>query len=334
MPLSRRTEPCQAVDCVSAASLAAAGRTAFIVRTMWRLLDDVIALLMRPRVRRVRRWSFLVTVPVALVVAHVYGVHQGALVIAVRAALWGGVAVAAWRLGGERGEALRDLLMHPRARAFARAEFDILTALPRMIFAPRAPGTTYHRGTFGVPIGLALTPVVASEAAAIHLLLHGGLVAWIITGSHAYALLWLWGFALGPRAYPHRVGPRTAVLRDGPMYRVRVPLAAIASVEARMARVGERALSERDGAVLLAARGRVDVWLQLTEPVAVQRPLNEPLSTCRLAVASDDPELLVACLRAAPSAAVPPADGIDGLGLGLLGVLDVAGLARDAAQPA
>jgi hypothetical protein len=69
---------------------------------------------------------------------------------------------------------------------------------------------TYDRGTFGLALALAFTPVVATEAAAVHLLLRGGIAAWILTALHAYALLWLWGFFLGPRAYPHRVGPRTA----------------------------------------------------------------------------------------------------------------------------
>lgn len=40
------------------------------------------------------------------------------------------LTIAAWRMGGDRGDALRDLLMHPRARAFGRAELDILTAVP------------------------------------------------------------------------------------------------------------------------------------------------------------------------------------------------------------
>lgn len=299
---------------------------------MWRLLDGVTAFLMRPPVRRIRRWAFLVTVPVALIVAHVYGVHQGALVVAVRAVLWGAVAFAAWRLGGERGEALRDLLMHPRGRAFARAEFDILTALPRIVLGRREAGMAYHSGTFGPAIALALTPVVVSEGAAIHLLLRGGLIAWVLTALHAYALLWLWGFALGARAYPHRVGATSAVLRDGPMYRVRVPLGTIAGAVACTERVrGDRLLSERDGAVLLAARGRVDVWLELTEPVKVQRPLHEALSTCRLAVPSDDPEQLVACLRAAPSERSAGRAHAD---LGVPASLDLAGLARDLTQPA
>jgi hypothetical protein len=301
---------------------------------MERPADRLIAWLMRPRVRRVRRWSFLVTVPVAFAVGHVYGVHQGLLVIAIRAALWGAVAVLAWRLRDERGEALRDLLMHPRGRAFARAEFDILSALPRLVVAVagrrRQAGMAYHRATFGLAMALAFTPVVVTEAAAVHLLLRGGIAAWILTGLHAYALLWLWGFFLGPRAYPHRVGARTAVLRDGPMYRVRLALPAVTGVTARTERVRDsNALTQRDGAVLLGARGRVDVWLELAEPVKVQRPLHEPLTTRRLAVASDDPGALVERLLARSSARAPRSEP----GLGLLPALDLAGLGRDALQP-
>jgi hypothetical protein len=303
---------------------------------MGRQADRVIAWLMRPRVRRARRWSFVVTVPVAFAVAHVYGAHQGALVIGVRAALWGTVAVVAWRLRDERGEALRDLLMHPRGRAFARAELDILTALPRLVVAlarrHRQAGTTYHRGTFGLAMALAFTPVVITEAAALHLLLRGGIAAWVLTGLHAYSLLWLWAFFLGPRAYPHRIGARTVVLRDGPLYRVALPLAAITGVSARTARVGD-ALTERDGAVLLGVRGRVDVWLELAEPVKVQRPWQEPLTTNRLAVASDDPDALVERLLAMAPAPVPRRAGGVEAGLGLLAGLDLAGLGRDALQP-
>jgi hypothetical protein len=303
---------------------------------MVRQTDRVIAWLMRPRVRRVRRWSFVVTVPVAFVVAHLYGLHQGALVIAIRAALWGAVAVVAWRLRDERGEALRDLLMHPRGRAFARAELDILSALPRLVLAlaahRRQAGMTYHRGTFGLAMALAFTPVVVTEAAAMHLLLRGGIAAWILTALHAYALLWLWGSFLGPRAYPHRVGARTAVLRDGPMYRVQLPLPAVTRVAARTERV-PNALTVRDGAVLLGARGRVDVWLELAEPVKVQRPWQEPLTTHRIAVASDDPDALVERLLARSSARAPRrAGGVEG-SLGLLAGLDLAGLGRDVLQP-
>lgn len=301
---------------------------------MARLLDTLFAWLLRPRVRRVRRWSFVVTVPIALLVAHVFGVQQGALVVAARAAVALAIAIVAWRVGGPRGEALRDLLMHPRARAFARAELDIATALPRLLLAGprghRRPGVTYDRGTFGLALAIAFTPMVLAEAAAFHLLLGGGPIAWVLTGAHAYSLLWLWGYALGPRAFPHRIAGGRAVLRSGPMYRVSVPPDAITAVRTATERVGEGAMHQRDGAVLLAARGRVDVWLQLAEPVIVQRPMREPLATTCLAIASDDPDRLVALLRGQ----LQPAEPARRQGGFLLGALDGAALVRDAAQPA
>lgn len=304
-----------------------------------RRLDRLIEWLTRPPVRRIRRWSFVATVPVSVLVAHVYGVHQGVAVIAARLGLSGSVAIAAWRLGGDRGDALRDLLMHPRLRAFARAEFDVLTSLPRLLLTRVArtdqAGLTYKRGTFGLALALAFTPVIVTEALVVHLLLGSGWVAWVLDGLHAYMLIWLWGFALGPCSFPHRVGPRTAVMRAGPMYRVVVPRSAIVGATASRERVpGQRGLVKRGDVVLLPVRGRVDVWLELSDPVRVQRPLHEPLHTRRLGVASDDPDRLIEQLLApAPETRathdVYPLDA----GLGLLAALDFAGLARDAAQP-
>jgi len=303
------------------------------------LFDSLIAWLMRPLVRRIRRWSFVATVPTGILIANVYGIHEGVVVVAARLALWGFVAVAAWRLGGERGDALRDLLMHPRGRAFARAEFDILTALPRLVLARLArmhrPGLTYERGTFGLALALAFTPAVLTEALALHLLLGGGWIGWTVDAIHAYMLVWLWGFALGPRAFPHRVGMRTAVLRAGPMYRVCIPRRTITAATARPERVpGERGLVERDDVVLLPVRGRIDVWLDLAEPVHVQRPLHEPLETRRLAVASDDPKRLIEQLLAPLPEARTTGDrhAIDA-GVRLLATLDIASLTREAVQP-
>jgi hypothetical protein len=294
---------------------------------------------MRPGVRRVRRWSFVATVPIGVLVAHVYGTHEGVAVVAARLGLSGSVAVVAWRLGGERGDAVRDLLMHPRLRAFGRAEFDVLTALPRLLLAQaarrRQAGVTYAHGTFGLALALAFTPVIVSEALVAHLLVGGGWVAWVLDGMHAYMLIWLWGFALGALSYPHRVGPQAAVLRAGPMYRVRVPRSAIVSAREHRERMPTgRGLVQRDGAVLLPVRGRVEVWLELSESVRVQRPLHEPLDTRTLAVASDDPVRLIEQLLAPVGEARATHDeyAIDA-GFGLLAAFDVASLARDAAQP-
>lgn len=257
------------------------------------MLDRLIAFLMRPRVARVRRWSFLLTLPIAIV----FGVALGAVALGARLALWAAVAVVAFRLGGERGDALRDLLMHPRVRAYARAELDLLTVLPRLLF--RVPDGAYHRGTFGAALALALTPVVATEGVAAHLLLRGGWIAWIATAAHVYALTWLWGFALGPVAFPHRPG----MLRLGALYRAAIPLPVSAVALRERAPDG---LSERDGTVYLAARRRVDVVFEFAEPVRVQRPFKDPLVTTRIAVAADDPDALIRMqLLPAPSAPEP-----------------------------
>ncbi len=119
------------------------------------------------------------------------------------------------------------------------------------------------------------------------------------------------------------------------MYRVLVPRCAIASVTEHREQVpGERGLVQRDGEILLPVRGRVEVRLELSEPVRVQRPLHEPLHTQRLAIASDDPEgLIEQLLSPTPEKGPTRAAGATGAGLGLLAGLDFAGLARDVAQP-
>lgn len=303
------------------------------------VLDRLIAWLMRPRVRRFRRWSFVATVPLGVLIAHVYGVAEGVTVVAARMALVLLVALLAWRLGGERGDAVRDLLMHPRGRALARTELDMVTALPRLLLArlSRAgrSGSEYARGTFGLALALAFTPAILAETLAMHLLLGGGVVAWVCTGLHAYSLVWLWSYCLGPRAYPHRIGARASVLRAGPMYRALVPRGTIVSATAHRERVPRaRGFVERDGTVLLPVRGRVDVWLEFSEPVRVQRPLHEPCETRRLAVASDDPQQLVEQLLAPlPAPVATRRHHAAGAGPGLLAGLDLAGCTRDAAAP-
>ena len=41
---------------------------------------------------------------------------------------------------------------------------------------------------------------------------------------------------------------------------------------------------------------RADLWLDLTAPVTVERPIGEPVVTRRLAIAADEPERLAAAL--------------------------------------
>jgi hypothetical protein len=65
--------------------------------------------------------------------------------------------------------------------------------------------------------------------------------------------------------------------------------------------------------VLLPARNRVDLWLDLSEPVTVGRPFGKPLVTQRLAVASDEPERLVEQLLRRPASGASTQRGaVDG----------------------
>ncbi|MEA2322947.1 MAG: hypothetical protein QOD81_2797 [Solirubrobacteraceae bacterium] len=298
--------------------------------------DRGLDVLLRPRVRRIRRWSFVVTLPAAVLMATVAGVQGGALVIGARMGLWLAVALAAWRLGGERGEAVRDLLMHPRARALLRTEVDVTLALPRLALARlRAappPALRYSRGDFGPPMALALTPAVLAEEVAVHLLVPSGWVAVHVVSAllHGYALVWLVGWGLGSRAYPHALRRGVLTVRNGPFHRADLPLHAVTAATARRQRVGgEAGLVLRDGAALLPARGRVDVWLELDGPVMVRRPLSDPVAVHRIALASDDPEALARLvLDARPS---PAAD--TGRVPRALGVLDAGDLLHHALQP-
>lgn len=176
----------------------------------------------------------MVTIPVAAVLVATGDAQTGAAVIVVRLALYVAIAMLAWRLPGERADALRDVLMHPRVRAFLRAERDVILTLPllagRTLRARRSPRAfRYSRRGHQPAVALAFTPVVIAEAVPLYLLLPG---EWVLAHAvsaavHAYALLWLWAWALGPRAWPHSVRGDALLVRNGPFYRACVPLAAI-----------------------------------------------------------------------------------------------------------
>jgi hypothetical protein len=300
-----------------------------------RELDRLLAFLMRPRVRRVRRWSFVLTVPAAALFASVIGLQGGALVLALRFFLWLVVAVTAWRLGGERGEAVRDLVMHPRVRALLRTEVDVVLAVPWLVLRRRTvpAALRYSRGDFGPAIALALTPAMLVEAGIVHLLVPSGWLAVHVASAvaHAYALVWLLGWGFGSRAYPHKIVKAGLHVRGGTLYRAQVPLHAITAATPRRERIGgEAGLVVRDGVALLPVRGRVDVWLELDQPVLVQRPLADPVAVRGLALASDAPDELAGLLLAGAAAAGRAHPG----GLGALAGLDLADAVHHALQPA
>lgn len=280
-----------------------------------RALDWLVS---SPRGRRLRRWSFVLTLPAALASALVLGLGTGLALLAVRVALWLTVLLLAWRVGGERGDAVRDLLMHPKARRYARLELRVLgapgLALGRLLSPARRRRDDefgYHRGGENAAIALALTPPVLAEAAAFQLLLPAGWFWAHVAAAalHAYLLVWLFALAAGPRVRPHRLEGAHLVVRSGVLHEARVPLSAVTGVEARRLRVGDRATLVVDGdAAMLPSRRRVDLWLELAPHVRVTRPVGEPVFVRRLGIAADDPQRLAACLRAdRPSAAARPA---------------------------
>ncbi len=305
-------------------------------------LDALFELLMRPRVRRARRWSFLVALPAGVLIARELGLRPsledglavGLALAALDLAVLLTVALAGTRLlGRERREVVLDFLMHPTVRRLLRSELELQLTLPRALVRrvgrrKRGQEFTYHRGSWELGFALALLPVAAAEGAIVHLALPD---AWLwprvaAAALHALGMVYLLAFALAPRVYPHRIADATLELRVGALYRARVPLAVIAAVERRSARC-ERPLFPGDGSAALAASGRVDLVLSLHEPVTIERPLADPVLATSIAVAVDDPAAMRAAIeqerlqpppaRATPTRLRAAIEGSSAIALGL-----------------
>lgn len=273
-----------------------------------RTFDWVFGVLMRPRIRRLRRWAFLVTVPAGLFGAKALGIDLNvgtglkagiALAALDLAVLLAVVAIGTRVLGRERRDVLLDFLMHPTARraiaAEARTLLTVPRALGRRLRQPSGREFAYHRGTNELGFVLALLPAALAEGAAVHLLLHGA-PTWLrlaIGALHLYGVLMVLGLALGPRVHPHRVTDRTLHLRAGQLTRANVPLELIAAIGTEHRRMGRRTgLVLGDGEALLLSDGRADVRVELLEPVFVERALRDPVSVTSFVVAVDDERAL------------------------------------------
>ncbi|MGP3982235.1 hypothetical protein [Streptomyces sp. KR80] len=132
----------------------------------------------------------------------------------------------------------------------------------------------------------------------------------------------LWGifFALALQAAcvvrPHVVGADGSLrVRYGALVDIRVPAGRIASArlerrypEGRMLQLGE------DGTLDLIVGGQTTVTVELTEPVALLRPLGRPAQARILRFYADDPRPAVAALRrtAGPGPASPAPSRITG----------------------
>jgi hypothetical protein len=277
-----------------------------------RAFDAVFGFLARPRVRRVRRWSFLVTLPLGLLGASALGaglslgngLKAGIAAALLDAALLLFVLVLGARvLGRECRDALLDFLMHPTARRAMVAEARTLLVLPRALWRrlrpPEGREFTYERGSHEVGFALAILPAIVAEGAAVHLVLHAA-PTWVrlaVAALHAYGLLMLLGLALGPSLHPHRLTERGLQLHAGHLTRVEIPLEDVATIRSERRRVrGRSGLVVEDGEALFLRDGRADLRVELREPVLVERALRDPVAVQALVVAVDDPEGLAAAV--------------------------------------
>jgi hypothetical protein len=275
------------------------------------LADAVFSFLLDPRVRRARRWSSLVTVPLAIVVLAFVGVEGGAAAAAVELVLVLVVLALVLRLDRERREAVLDLVVPPVERRLVRSELAILATFVRALSRRRHPRRlewSYHRGSPELALALALLPAIVGELAVFHLFVPW---FWVRVGAvavSAYAVIWLVGWALGLRVYPHRLSDDVLELRLGALYRAAVPLNAIDAIERRRERVerGTRFVL-RSGKAYLAADGRVDLHLSLRAPAVVTRPLAGPASVHAVAVAADNPAAMAGEIEARLEARAPRA---------------------------
>lgn len=272
-----------------------------------RWIDRCVEFAMRPRVRTARRWSFVVTLPLAGVLFWLRGAQTAALLPVIYLLALGALVAVARRVGGPRGELLLDFVMHPVGRRAIKAEFHLFATLGRAArrgFTRKAAAPQgefpYTRRSSDLAATLALAPAVVCELAIIELLLSGLplLVRLALGAISLYGLIWLVGWSLGLRVYPHRIHDGMLEARLGTFYRALVPLEAIGAVHLGSRRPGKRTqLVVDDTAAAFAVGGRADLRLELRQPIAVDRPLGDPIEVFQLELAANDPTALANALE-------------------------------------
>lgn len=269
-------------------------------------LDAVLDWFMRPRVRRVTRWSFLVTLPLCALLISLRGFDAVLVIFALEFAAFMVVIVVAARLGGERGQVILDFVMHPAARRLMRSEAVIVLTLPRALLrlARRRRSEdeySYAKGDVELPLAVASIPAFAIELVLVHLLVPDSL-GWLrlaLLVLSLYGVLWILGWALGLHVFPHRLRDDVLELRLGSLYRTAIPLDAIVTLRRERSKSGTRThLDAAGGAAALRVGGRVDLHVTLDRPVLVERPLGEPLEVTSISFAADDAPGLAARLQA------------------------------------
>jgi hypothetical protein len=130
------------------------------------------------------------------------------------------------------------------------------------------------------------------EIVPVHLLLHrwSAVAAWIATAVSVYGAIWLVGLARSIALRPAWVSDEIFEVRYGLLFRARIPVAQIASVE----RSGGTTATEPFTNV--PRRGEPNLFLTFAEPVDAESLFGFRKRVSRIALAADDPNELAEAL--------------------------------------
>ena len=176
-----------------------------------------------------------------------------------------------------------------RLAAIVASELAVIGLVLTGWFRRPGPGTFSMRSTGWMIIAALIGFLVSVETVAFHLLvaMASPLVAWIMTASSIYALLWLVGDAHAIRLYPVAVVGDTLHVRIGVRWRAAIPRSQIASM------TEIRAVP--DGALSLALL-EPTVLVTLRTPAELRGLFGRRRHADRLALTIDDPAAFAAAL--------------------------------------
>lgn len=165
--------------------------------------------------------------------------------------------------------------------------------------ASASPGAfTYHRKSAWGALVLAIAIVGVAETAGVHLLvsLWSVRVAWLLTFSSFYALMWLLGDVRACRRRPLVVDGDGVLVRTGLRWTVRVPWEALAEVSP--VRGGMAPPKRAQGYLRATAFGDPTLLLELTRDVTADGPYGIHRTVRRIGVAPDDVAAFTAAVEA------------------------------------
>ncbi len=202
---------------------------------------------------------------------------------------------AAYREAREQGltpwDALEEGLSEGlESRALARAgrseaELMVLGCIGPFRRTPEHGFAVHRPQDWAVIIGV-LGFLSLPELVVLHVLLASWVsepLAWIVSASSMYGMVWLWGDAQAMRLYPTTIDPSTLHLRVGRRWHAQIPRDRIEAVELI------DGSAEDEDALNLSHQGPPNVRVRLGEPVDVLGLFGRSKSTRCLQLRLDDP---------------------------------------------